>query len=235
MPRSITAREVATVRAISQRLGWVETPEARSHYDCVCIACIPPGSRDLQRRVRAAFAKSLRDARAATSHEALAEALGRLGTPLERAGGRLSPRKILPYARSESEQVRRAVAWLLADFRAADVEATLRRLVEDASATVRESAVEALVRQVGLVRAGKRVEAAGVDAVVAFVDQLDCAADVGVAARILRRLACRPEAQVLEAVERVARGLLQEPGPEAPVRAELETLVASRGDRRPTG
>jgi HEAT repeat protein len=229
IPRSVSVREVCGVREVSQLVGWVETPESRSHYDCVCLGCLPPGRRDVQRRVRAAFAKCLLDARDATDDDTRIAALGRMSTPLERARGKISPRGLLGYSRSESDDVRRTVAGTLSEFRATEVTPTLLRLAADASPRVRSTAVASLVRVLGVERAGKHLEDSPPETLAAYVGELDCAPDVGRATKLLRRLATRTEPEVGAAVRRTARALLAEEGIETEVRNELEAMSNDSG------
>jgi hypothetical protein len=227
IPRSASVREVVRVRDITQRVGWVETPESTSHYDCVCVACIPRGRRDLQRRVRAALARCRVQIRDARDEASLVDAIGRMDTPLERARGRVSPRSILRFAQSESETVRRSVAWVLGWYRAADVAPTLLALAGDASPRVRETAIEAFVRVVGIRRAGAAFLEMAPETLASFVEQLDCAADVGVAAGLLRRALVRPEGEVRAAARRTALALLEDDEVPRDVRRELTTIAAS--------
>ncbi len=225
IPRSILRREICAVREVSQLVGWVETPESRSHYDCVCIMCLSPGRRDVQRRVRAAFAKCLLDARAAADEETRIAALGRMATPLERARGTIAPRGLLGYSRSPSDDVRRCVAGILSEFRSAEVAPTLSRLAADASPRVRATAVASLVRVLGAVRAGKLLEDSSAETLAPFIAELDCAPDVAQAVSVLRRFATRTEPEVRAAVRKTARALLAEDEIAIRLRAELEAMA----------
>ena len=53
--RSIARRDVVAVRATPQLVGWTGKPDGGGMGSCVCIVCLPVGSRDLTRRVRGAF------------------------------------------------------------------------------------------------------------------------------------------------------------------------------------
>lgn len=191
VPRSIGRREVTAVRELTQLVGWTETPEARSHFDCVCVACLPPGSRDIRRRVRAAFAKGLASLRSARDDDATIAALQRMDGALERARGTLSPRSLLPWAKSPSAGVRRTVAWNLGYFAREMVEPTLARLLEDESDSVRSTALESLVRVAGCRRTASLVRDARAEVVEAFVDHLAAAGDATEAADKSTRLRAR--------------------------------------------
>ncbi len=227
VPRKVSAREAVSIRDVPQLVGWVETPEARSHYDCVCVACIPPGQRDLQRRVRAAYQKHLRDAHAAPDAEQVAAAVGGMGVALERARGQISPRKLLAFAGSDSEAVRRSVAWALSEFRATDVEPALLRLAVDPSESVRECALQSLLRVIGAVRASTALAHAPAETVSEFVALLDSVSNVGKAVKALGALARRPEAAISKAVEQTARLLLADGDLEPSLQVALEALLES--------
>jgi len=228
IPRKVSARETVGIRDVPQLVGWVETPEARSHYDCVCVACMPPGQRDLQRRVRAAYQKHLREAHAASDAEQVAAAVGAMGVALERARGQISPRKLLVFARSDSEVVRRSVACVLSDFRAADVEPTLLGLAIDPSESVRECALQSLLRVVGAVRAATALARSPAETVSEFVALLDSVSNVGQAVKALGVLVRRPDGDISKAVERTARLLLAEGNLEPSVQAALAALLEAK-------
>ena len=148
-----------------------------------------------------------------------------MGVALERARGQISPRRILAFAGSDSEAVRQSVACVLSDFRAADVEPTLLRLVVDPSESVRECALQSLLRVVGALRAATALARAPVETVGEFVSLLDSVSNVGQAVKALDVLARRPEEHVSKAVERTARLLLAEDGLEISVQRAIAALL----------
>ena len=154
VPRSVTRREVVAVREAPQLVGWVQSPDEKDPFGCVCAGCLAPGSPDLMRRVRGAFRDGLdRVRRAGDDENALVDGLSRLQMPLERARGRIAPAPVLAYARSPSVRARRQVAWLLGFFRARQVEETLLALAGDGDEEVRDSAIDSLRRAGGAARA----------------------------------------------------------------------------------
>jgi len=155
VPRGIARREVVAVREAPQLVGWVQSTEKEDPFNCVCTACLPPGTPELMRRVRAAFRAGIdRARRAGDDEDELVGGLGDLQLALERARGRLAPEPVLAFARSPSPRVRREVAWLLRFFRPRQVEETLVALASDADEGVRENAVDGLLSVSGAVRAG---------------------------------------------------------------------------------
>jgi len=154
VPRKVTRREVVAVRQAPQLVGWVQSPDEKDPFGCVCAVCLPDGTPELMRRVRAAFRAGLDQARRAGGDEdALVDGLSKLQTPLERARGRIAPAPVIAFARSPSVQARRQVAWLLGFFRARQVEETLLALAGDVDEEVRENAIDALLRAGGVERA----------------------------------------------------------------------------------
>ncbi|HXT49464.1 MAG TPA: HEAT repeat domain-containing protein [Thermoanaerobaculia bacterium] len=155
VPRSIARREVVAVREAPQLVGWVQSPDEKDPFGCVCSACLPAGTPELMRRVRAAFRAGIdRARRAGDDEDELVHGLSDVQFALERARGRLAPGPVLAYARSPSPRARREVAWLLRFFRRRQVEETLVALAHDADEGVRENAVDGLLRVSGALRAG---------------------------------------------------------------------------------
>jgi HEAT repeat protein len=171
VPRKVTRREVVAVRQAPQLVGWVQSPEKKDPFGCVCVVCLPDGTPELMRRVRAAFRAGLDQARRAGDDEdGLVDGLSNLQIPLERARGRLAPTPLVAFARSLSVRARRQVAWLLRFFRARQVEETLLALVSDADADVRETAVDALLRTSGAERAGELLRGAAADVLATLAE-----------------------------------------------------------------
>ncbi len=208
VPRSVRRREVMGIRDVTQLVGWTEVPEPKSNFDCLCQACVPAGTRDLMRRVRASFERHVTEARKARSNDGVVSALHRLDTPLERAHGRIAPDKLLVFAKAENGDVRRAVTCLLGYFRWAQVEDTLVRLLSDTHERVRECAVESLVRAGGIQRAYAHLRTD--DTVLPFVDHVEYERDVDLAARLLARIALGARSQVRSRVADAATNLLRD-------------------------
>jgi hypothetical protein len=223
--RSVRRREVVGIRNVTQLVGWTEIPESGEKLDCVCQVCVPAGTRDLMRRLRGEFARHLMSARKAKSHDEVVRALQRLDTPLERAHGRIPPDKLLGFARVESGEVRRALAWLLGHFRWSDVEDTLLRLVADPDERVSECAIESLVRAGGTRRAYGHVRDDD-DAVLSFIDHLEYGRDVAVSARLLSLIAMRKDERVRARASRAAAVLLRDDDLDVGTKHQLQTVAA---------
>jgi hypothetical protein len=224
VPRSVRRREVMGIRDVTQLVGWTEVPEPRSNFDCLCQACVPAGTRDLMRRVRASFERHVMEARKAKSNDDVVSALQRLDTPLERAHGRIGPDKLLVFAKAENGEVRRAATWLLGYFRWAQVEATLVRLLSDTHERVRECAVESLVRAGGIQRAYAHLQTD--DTVLPFVEHLEYERDVDLATRLLARISLRTSTQVRSRAVDAATDLLRDDELEPGTRNLLLAIVA---------
>ncbi len=87
VPRSFSAKEILAFRPIVPLVGWRETPANDRSWSCLCDGCVPRGTPNLQRRLLAAIAKNLYDARIAAQADDVAgvvAALARCVTPLER-------------------------------------------------------------------------------------------------------------------------------------------------------
>jgi HEAT repeat protein len=200
--RSIGVREIVAVREVHQLVGWIEKPEARSHYDCVCIECLPTGTPDAFRRVRAAYERAITSARDATTPEQSAAALAGLEVPLERARGRISPRKLISFAKHPEPVVRCAAARLLSHFHRRDVEDSLISLLADDDGDVSVAAKEALLDVAGVERAAAIVAKAAPSIRKAFASTLAYARDEAAARVALERLATDSEPEVREAAIR---------------------------------
>jgi len=84
VPRKVTRREVVAVRQAPQLVGWVQSPDEKDPFGCVCAVCLADGTPELMRRVRAAFRAGLDQARRSGGDEdALVDGLSKLQTPLE--------------------------------------------------------------------------------------------------------------------------------------------------------
>ncbi|HET9766827.1 MAG TPA: HEAT repeat domain-containing protein, partial [Thermoanaerobaculia bacterium] len=154
VPRKVTRREVVAVRQAPQLVGWAQSPEKKDPFGCVCVVCLPDGTPELMRRVRAAFRAGLDQARRAGDDEnGLVDGLSNLQIPLERARGRIAPTAVIAFARSPSVEARRQVAWLLGFFRLREVEETLLVLAGDGDEEVRDTAVDSLLRAGGAAHA----------------------------------------------------------------------------------
>lgn len=226
VPRSITAREVVGIREVTQLVGWTAVPSGERTIDCVCIACLPRGSRVLMRRVHAAYERGLAEARRTDDPHAIAAALSGLEVPLERARGRIPPTKLLGFVRSRHPAVRAAFAQQLSMFRRAAVEPTLLRLLGDDDERVSASAAEAEHRLVGPKRAFTFISRAPIAARVRFVEALAYAEDVDVAVDVLERL--RGEDDALDAsIRDTAQSILLDDS-SAALSERLERLAGGR-------
>jgi hypothetical protein len=206
--RSVRRREVVAIRNVTQLVGWTEVPGPRAKLDCLCQACVPPGTRDLMRRVRGAFSRHLTDARRAKSDREVAAALQRLGVPLERARGRLDADGLLAFARSESADLRREAAALLGYFRWSEVEAELGRLVSDPDERVHASAIDSMVRAGGPTRTFAHLRESD-RGLASFIEHLEYGSDVALSARLLSDIASREDprlrARAAKALARLRR------------------------------
>lgn len=209
VPRSIARREIAGIRDVTQLVGWIETPEGAARSDCLCIACLPAGSRDLMRRVRGAFDRHVTEARSGASTVEITRALSKLDTALERANGRIPARRLLSFTKAPNAQVRRAATALLSHFRWAEVEDVLAERIADDHLDVRHAAIVAMVRSGGLRRAYARLHASSDDIVLRFLDEVEFPRSVNEALSVLDAMATnrsaavqRRIAEVRESVER---------------------------------
>jgi len=221
----IESRDILRIRQITQLVGWTSVPEGEKKWNCVCHACLPRGSRDLMRRVRAAFADATLAAAQARSEEQILEALGRLEIPLERARGRIAPSKLLVHARSPNPKVRRSAAQILGHFKRAQVEKVLLRLLEDDHPEVQCEAVEALTRVAGVARTAALLDDSYEGAVVTFVELLEFEPDSAKAVKVLETVSRNATGPLQRAVETVARSLLADPQVGAPEQRHLRALA----------
>lgn len=223
LARGVPEKDVLAVREVRQLVGWAGKPEPDAS-SCVCPACLRRGDRAFMRRIRAACAATFdRLRRARVEHEVLG-ALADLETPLERARGRVSPRKVLPFASSPSAHVRARAATLLGLFEPRQVDDTLARLSRDDDADVRRRAVESLARVAGPRRAAEILDGADDDSVASLVDLLEYGPGGEAEIEVLERLAAHRSTQVRAAVARVAAALLADgDGPTSRRLAQLAT------------
>jgi hypothetical protein len=194
--RSVGRREIVGIRQTTQLVGWTCVPENERKSGCVCPSCLPRGSRDLMRRVRAAYNSAALAVTGALSDVDATQAILQMEIPLERARGRISPGRLLSRARSPSARVRSAVARTLRYFKAPEVEATLAALLLDEEPSVRAEAVESLVRVVGPTRAASHLDAASAETLTLFLGLLRYEADIAALRPLLARLAAHPSAAV---------------------------------------
>jgi hypothetical protein len=207
VPHRIASNDILRIRHMTQLVGWTSVPEPEK-WNCVCSACLPRGSRDLMRRVRAAIAEATFAATRARSDERILEALGRLAPALERARGRIAPTKLLVHARSPNRDVRCAAAYILGYFKPAQVEKSLLRLLADDDPKVHREAVEALTRVAGAARTLTWLHDAYEGAVMKFVELLEFERDSAVAVKALETVSRNATSALERAVETVARSLL---------------------------
>jgi len=153
LPRSVAVKEIDSIRSLPQLVGWREIPEEDRKGECVCFACLPPGLPDLLPRVRGVFHRAIHDLRRAVSGDEAAAALARMQIPLERAHGRLSPRRLLSQANSPFPEARLNLAMLLGHFAWREVEETLQLLLRDETESVRSQACYAVWCKLGCRRA----------------------------------------------------------------------------------
>jgi hypothetical protein len=155
VPRSVTRREISTIRELTQLVGWSEAPEPHLKSSCVCPGCLPAGAPDFLRKLRRAYRDAIQVLRQATTVDEAADALGQMEVPLERAKGRLSPKPLLTISRSEHPCLRAASAGLLALFKWKDVQSALSVLADDAHCTVRQWAVNGIWTNLGSLAAAE--------------------------------------------------------------------------------
>ena len=173
LPRSVSAREVHAVRPITQLVGWSQVPHDTALTDCVCVACLPPGSRDIGRRARASFQQQMRLARAATERQAIIAALRGSEPALERIGARVGIKPLLAFARHPDVEVRRTAAWVLGYCRS-DVLAAkqLTRMTQDSEAQVAADAARALLGVAGRANFLAAAENMSEEALLETIDEL---------------------------------------------------------------
>ena len=227
VPHRIESRDILRIRHITQLVGWTTVPEPEKKWNCVCPACLPRGSRDLMRRVRAAFADANLAAARARSDEQILEALGRLDIPLERARGRIAPTKLLVHVRSPNPRVRGSAARILGHFKRAQVEKVLLRLLEDDHPDVHCEAVEALTRVAGVARTATLLDDCYEGAVLKFVELLEFEPDTAIALRALETVSRSATGALQRAVETVARSLLADSQVGAPEQRQLRALAGA--------
>lgn len=227
VPRSITAKEVISIKRVKQLVGWTELPEGTNKYGCVCAVCLPRGDRQLMRRVRGAFAAALAAARRASTDAELLDALNDFELPLERAADRLDHTKLVAYSRAPSARVRRKAAGLLGYFGFSKVKAELQRLLDDPRLGVREEAVDSLVRAGGSARAAKALPPQlDSDTLACFIELLECEPAPLVALELLERFADHPDLAIQAAIQRVAIAL--QPDFTAPAAAQKRLARLTR-------
>ena len=203
VPRSVPRRDVLSVRHVRQLVGWTRTPEHPRGSGCVCIACLPRGSRDVMRRVRAAFAAGLLAARRATTEEGVVNGLATLETAVERGRHRLDPRPLLGHAASPHPRVRSVAASLLRFFPRDEVEGALHSLVVDSDDQVVEEAVGSLVSLLGLVAAARRLHPISERVAASLLLHAEVEGDDAAAAAALAMLANHASADVRESAVRL--------------------------------
>ena len=161
VPRAVSATSIVSVREIRQDVGWVATPDGVMHGDesCVCPVCLPSGTPKLMRKLRGQYNRALERIHAAVDDGEVVSALQRMELPLERARGRLSPKKLLSLAKHPSSHVRGILAYNLGFFSRNEVVKTLELLLEDEDQGVQTSAIDSLVRLVGPISVVRRVTA----------------------------------------------------------------------------
>lgn len=171
--RSIARRDVVAVRATPQLVGWTGKPDGGGMGSCVCIVCLPVGTRDLTRRVRGAFRTAVERTRRATDEAELGDALSGLQVPLERARGRFPIAPVLAFADHESASVRTTVAELLGRYRRREAEAPLLALAADADDGVRDAALWSLIHTSGARRAGELLRGAAAEVIASLAELVE--------------------------------------------------------------
>jgi hypothetical protein len=192
VPRSVGSREIVGIRQLTQLVGWTQVPENERKSGCICPVCLPKGSRDLMRRVRAAYASAAQALHRASSDEEATAAIRDMEMPLERARGRIAPGRLSSACRSPSARVRRAAASVLRFFKAPDVEAPLSALLGDEDPAVRGEALESLMRVLGVERTARRLDRAATETLVKFLDLLRYESDDASVRSILARFVEHP-------------------------------------------
>jgi hypothetical protein len=227
MTRSVPAKDILSVRQVPQLIGWTEVPEASKKFACVCPACLPHGDRNLMRRVQAAFAAALLDARKGRTDAEVCSALGRLALPLERARGRLEPGKLLGYRRFQSSDIRRTTAGLLGYFPYRKVSSELAGLVADEDVAVRNAAIEALLRNAGAKRAASMVAPVSDDAIAYLIELLEFERGEEAVIDILENFAGHPAERVSANTRGVAAALLADGEVTARSKRRLSDIVSA--------
>lgn len=117
IPGCVGVSAIRDVRALRQDVGWVETPEARSHYDCMCRMCLRPGTPNLVRRVRASYLHAMRRIATAESDAEVLKALGAVQNAIARDRDQLPKQPLMRLMRHPNPKVRARVEDLLGDFK----------------------------------------------------------------------------------------------------------------------
>jgi hypothetical protein len=149
----IPASAVVSIAVPRQDIGWTGGPG--QHVDCTCPCCLPHGHPKLVRRLRARYHASIDQVRAgqkAGDATQIVAGLASMNVALERAGGRLSPARLLSLADHEDFGVRKALAWVLGYFSDPAAQDALGRLASDVDPRVMRGALESLLRSVGVTR-----------------------------------------------------------------------------------
>jgi hypothetical protein len=223
--RGIRKNEIALVRDLTQLVGWTEVPEPGAAFDCLCAACVAPGTPDLVLRVRARFERHVLAARQASDAKGTVRELARLETPLERAKGRIRPAKLEVFVKAEDRYVRAAATSLLRYFKWSDVEALLATRLYDDFASVREAAVESMIVAGGVRRAHAHVAELSDDLLTGHVvDHLAFTREVEVAVKLLGEIATTASDEIARRVANAAMELLRDDSLTGAMRARLELL-----------
>jgi hypothetical protein len=175
--------------------------------------------------MRAAFDRLALEARKATTDEARRNALSRMDVTLERARGRIAPKRILPFARAADEETRRLVAANLAYFRWADVEATLTRLLDDTWPDVRRAAAGSILQSAGMRRAWPLLEGRDDVVLVELVEHLVFSTKLADSLSKLEALAAKGDRFVTRAIRGELTRLLPDDELDVATRGRLEALA----------
>lgn len=224
--RPVRATEIVRVAEVTQRVGWIETPEQHGKSDCLCSYCVPRGSRDLMRRVRAAMDLQFLAARNATKVSEVTQALERVNIPLERAKGRYPVDRLLVFLSAEDPAVRRAAVHALGHFSWRVAAPHFARMLVDDDWLVRERALDAAVQSGGVAKAFSLVASDDERTLTKLADRLGYTSDIEGACRVLEAMAkldATPSAARLSAMDVAARELLQDQISPA-MRARLERI-----------
>lgn len=225
LTRGIRKKELASVRDVTQLVGWTEMPEPSTN-DCLCRRCMRGGTPELMRRVRATFARHVYAARKARTSDEIVAELANLDVPLQRARGRIAPDKLFAFLRSPHGEVRRAATVLLGSFKWAAVASALAGRLSDEDGRVREAAVNAMIRAGGIRRTHPHVAKIADDlAMVTFVQYLEYGYDADLSATLLTEIARGGSNDVVVRVALAATELLRDDLISPKARTQLVSLT----------
>ena len=208
LPRKVRQDEVHRLLEMNQLVGWTGCPESDKLFDCVCPACLPPGTPDLLRRFRGAYAKAVQALREATTPAEATAALLSMDMPLERARGRIPPTKILAQVDSPHATIRSCVAGLLGLFPWPQADKALAKLLQDADSRVCQQAVSSVWRLLRTQRAIDYLWEGPTRALLHFAETLlEFESNEAAQVSALEKLAQHPHRDIRAGASKLARTL----------------------------